>query len=325
MIRISVAVLAVLLCCSLPVAVSAEGFLPGMPSFGGWSCAPAHKTNCSVAGWLGYLGYSRGLVFERGTVGPPNPGGVDTVRYQYPVEGIWLAASAAISGPKVGFAAYEPGEGLCLLLGASWLFPNNKQATETVNGAGGPGARTWSPTIQWYTLEAAVSRCSVQNFSLIGGFRYDSFSTKFADPVPVADFAASTSGDEAELNLTSYIPYVGAVTKWGAVEVGVIGFPWVPGAIEQRQTIGGSAVRYVTTGNYRNAYFLETWAEVGRQLGIVNLSAFATYTVLHAVGEFDFIRNPIAGASESAPNNFGLDRQNWIAGGKAMIGFNSPL
>ena len=302
----------------------AEGFLPGMPSLSGWSCAPAHKANCSVAGKLWYLGYPRCLVYERAAVAS-NPGGIDFVRYEVPVEGLWVAASAASSGPERGFAAYEPGEGLCFSLGASWLFPNSKQTNETINGAGGPGDRTWSTTTQWYTFEAYASRCAVQNFSLIGGFRYDSFSAKFTDPQPGLDFITSRPADEAELLLASYIPYVGAVTKWGGVEVGVIGFPWVFGNIEQRQTITGAGVRYQTVGNYRNAYFLETWAEVGRQVGIVNLSAFATYTVLHAVGEFDLQRQPIGGLVQTAPNTFGIDRQNWILGGKLVVGLNSPL
>jgi hypothetical protein len=317
--RILMVILVLLPWCSLPAGVSAGGFLPDMPSFGGSSCAPAHTANCSGAGKLGYL-YSNRLVFERAAVGA-NPGGINFVRNEVPVQGLWVAASVAGTGPGRGFAACESGDGLCVSLGASWLFPNNKEASEIIED----GSRTWRPNIQWYTLEGSVISYVVQNFSLIGGFRYDSFSTKFADPARVSDFGSSLPTDEAELILTSYIPYVGAVTKWGAVEMGVIGLPWVGGRIESRETIGGAAVRYETVGNYRNGYFLETYAEFGGQLGMVHLSAFATYTVLHAVGDCDFHRNPIGGVGVTAPDSFGIDRQNWIVGGKALIGFNSPL
>ncbi len=268
------------------------------------------------------MGSNKGLVVSREAVGT-NPGGVNNVTFQYPVEGLWMGASVTCVGPGRGFLASDPGDGLCLTLGASWLFPNNKEASETVNG--GSGSRTWSPKTQWYTLEGSISGCPVANFSLIGGFRYDSFSTKFADPASQVDFGASLPTDEAELILNSYIPYLGALLKQGAVKVGVIGFPWAWGRVESRETIGGSFVRYESVGNYRNAYFLEAFAEFGGQVGVVQLSAFATYTLLHATGNIDFNRKPIGGVGETTPNTFSLDRQNWIVGGKALIGFNSPL
>jgi hypothetical protein len=320
--------LSVLLIMTFVTSASAQGLfggLPGLPPLGGFlgrssGCPPTHEADCSVAGNLGYMGRSQGLVFDRQAVGA-NPGGIDTVRYQYPVEGVWLGASVTCVGPERGLLAYDPRDGLCLTLGASWLFPNNTEATETINR----GFRTWSPKTQWYTLDASVSRCAVGDFSLIGGFRYDSFSTKFSDPARQVGFTTTFPTDEAELVLSSYIPYLGAVLKRGAVEVGVIGFPWVWGRVESRETIGGASVRYESVGNYSNAYFLETFAEFGGQMGMIQLWAFAKYTVLHAKGNFDFDREPIGGVVETAPNTFGMDRQNWIVGGKALIGFNSPL
>jgi len=316
--RISVFVVAAVLCCSLPAGVSAEGLLPGLPSFGGWSCIPGHKADCSVAGKLGYLGYNRGMVFNIETLGLPL-GDLTNVRHQYAVEGIWLGTSVRCAGPARGVAACDPGDGLCFTLGGSWLFPNNKDEVEVYN-ENSILKRIWRPTTQWYTLEACASRCSWSNFSLIGGVRYDSFTTNFADPFRAVGIR-SRPRDEAGLSLVSYIPYVGAETTWGPVKVRVIGFPWMRGEIQYRETFAG-AFHIEASGNYRNSYFLEAFAEWGRLVSSADLSVFALYTMLHTTGEFDLSFSP-RGLSQAFA--FSIDRQNWIVGGKAVIGFNSPL
>ena len=301
----------------------AEAFLPGVPSFGQWCCPPGQKPACAVDGKLGYLGYPRAFVLDFTAVGPglgvpplPNFG------FEFPVEGIWVGASAATGRARGSFSSCDPGDPLCLSLAASWLFPNNKEGTARYFQDFGPTAsvnifRSWRPSIQWYTLDAAVLRCRGTTFSLIGGFRYDSFMIKLADP---STLVLGTVADEGELKLSSYIPYVGGVARWGGVEVGLMGFPWVPGTILYKETF--AAARAEAIANYRNSYFFEAFLDVGRQMGVVHLSAFATYTVLHATGEADV---SLSNVPLSRPYSFGFDRQNWIVGGKVVIGLNSPL
>jgi hypothetical protein len=308
----------------VPVAGPAEAFLPGMPSLSGWSCAPAHKANCSVAGKLGYLGYNRGLVFGLEATNLPILGFLQSLQLVVPVEGIWAGASVTSAGPERGFSACDPGGGLCFTLGGSWLFPNNKEAGEQykTNFEGFEIAqRTWRPTIQWFTLEAAASRCARENFSLIGGFRFDSFSAGFSDPSQLPVIGSLT--DVAALQLTSFIPYVGAETTWGPVKVWMIGFPWLFGTVVAGEGGLGFGVAGYATGTYRTGYFLETSAEFGRQMGVVHLSAFATYTVLRATGSGD-LQLSVANVP-SQPVDFGFDRQNWIVGGKLVVGLNTPL
>jgi hypothetical protein len=281
-----------------------------------------------VAGKLGYLGYNRGFVFDVGSVGTPlAQQGVPVLnlRQQVPVEGVWAAAAVAGTGPRRGFSSCDPGDPFCLSLGFSWLFPNIKEGVEQYNldQEDFPTAyRTWQTSIQWWTLEAAALRCSWSTFSLIGGLRYDSFSSKFSNPTLLP--AISTSADEGDLTLSSYIPYVGGEAAWGAVKVGVIGFPWVFGTIAYKETSG--PLRVEASGSYRNAYFVETFAEFGKQVGVAHLSAFATYTVLHAVGDFDATVNNFSVFPASAGSYaWGFDRQNWIVGGKLVVGLNTPL
>jgi hypothetical protein len=312
---------------SVSVAGPAEAFLPGMPSLSGWSCAPAHKADLGVTGKLGYLGYNRPLIFNMAPADVPLAfAGValPSLRVDLPVEGIWAGTWVTGARSERGFAACDPGDGLCFTFGGSWLFPDNKEASEQyiVNfspTASASYSRTWRPLIQWFTLEAAVSRCAWSNFSLIGGFRWDSFSAGFSDPSLLPVIGPVT--DVAAIQLTSFIPYVGAETTWGPVKVGVIGFPWVFGTVVAGESAAGVPVAGYATGTYRNAYFAETFAEFGRQVGLVHLSAFATYTVLHATGQCD-VQAP---GLTSRPYDFGLDRQNWIVGGKVVVGLNTPL
>jgi len=337
--RIPVVILAALLCCSLPAGVWAQGCLPGMPSVGCQPCDPwaAANCNCCVDGKLGWLGYNRGLVFGMDPTGLPvtlGSGPFPYCRQQVPVEGMWVGASLG--------RCCEPPCPCCLTLQASWLLPSNKQGSggeqdpqyPTYNDPVGFLLRTWDPNIQWYTLEAYASRsgcCRCADFSLVGGFRYDSFSTKMSN-FSLDPYGVGGPTDEGELCLSTYIPYVGAEACWGCVKVGAIGSPYVPGTIQFRETFSRIGERLEATGNYRNAYFLETFAEVRGQVQVgavcpVCLSAFAMYSILHAVGDLNV---SVSSAFPSVANSsqgytWGTDRQTWIAGGKAVIGFNCPL
>lgn len=284
-------------------------------------------------GKLGYLGYNRGLFFD--IQANANPILVPPTQFfffqqQIPVDGVWVGASVGGGRGGGSFAAFDPDSPLCLTLTGSWLFPNNKEGSETSFSALPLTAefRTWKPNTQWYTIDVAASRCGWSTFSLIGGFRYDSFSTSFSNPMALSVLGVNTSAaEEAELVLTSYIPYLGGVATWGPVTARLIGFPWVQGNVAYNETV--ASFRGQSTGNYRNSYFFEASAEVGGQMGVVHLSGFATYTVLHAVGDLDvsFGGSPSIFLPVFQPSTFGfgLDRQNWIAGGKAVVGFNSPL
>ncbi len=318
-----ICLLGLLALLSVPAAVSAEGMLPGLPSFSGWSCAPSHKADYSVTGKLGYLGYNRPLIFNMTAADLP-VGVLNSLRLDVPVEGIWAGAWVTGTGPQRGVVACDPGEGLCLTLGGSWLFPNNKEASGDYGITITPNhfSRSWRPLIAWFTIEASASRCAWSNFSLIGGFRFDSFTAAFSEPLAVPGIGSLT--DVGLLDLKSFLPYVGAETRLGAIKVGVIGFPWIFGTmIAGEGAWGGFGVAGYATGTYRTGYFTEAYAEFGRQLGLAHLSAFATYTVLHATGNCD-VQVPIA-AVPSRSYDFGIDRQNWIVGGKAVVGFNSPM
>ena len=217
--RFLIYALPLLLITIMITAAGAQGFLPRMPSFGGSYCAPGHEADGSGDVKLGYLGYNnQGLVFGMASQGGTFTG-IQQQRFQYPVQGLWLAASGATGGRGLGSCdAFDPGGGLCLRLGGSWLFPNNEDATESADFGTSLGWQKWRPTTQWYTLEASVSRCSGKISALIVGFRYDSFATNFADPHDVQNFNTQPF-NRAELNLKSYIPYVGVVTRLGGLRL----------------------------------------------------------------------------------------------------------
>ena len=103
----------------------------------------------------------------------------------------------------------------------------------------------------------------------------------------------------------------------------VIGFPWIPGNVTYNEGLDGGRIQ--TSGQYSNCYFLESSVEVGGQMGLVHLSGFATYTVLHGKGALDVSVVPPPALAPQPFTNFGFDRQNWMVGGKLVIGLNTPL
>jgi len=158
----------------------------------------------------------------------------------------------------------------------------------------------------------------------IGGFRFDSFSTNFTDPTPTASFGTSTPGDEADVTITAYIPYVGLVVNLDStVKFGLIGFPYVFGTVKYNETIGGVPVRYEFSGNLQDSYFLETFAEFGTQVMGGYAGIFGILTYLHTSSDVDFNRLTAA-TSTSVPYRITHDRQNWILGGKFALSFNLP-
>ena len=159
------------------------------------------------------------------------------------------------------------------------------------------------------------------NFALIGGFRYDYLSTAFSNGTNFSLIAASPA-DEAELTFNSYIPYLGAVvTSYGGARAGVRGFPYVPGNFTLGDTFGTGFGRFKAQGAYSSSYFFETFLEYGRELWGGQLSAFATYTWLHANGYADFS----VATLQSRTYYFSLDRQTWTVGGMATLSFATPF
>jgi len=285
---------------------------------GGPSCAPKAdpKGGAGLTFDVGYLISSRAAVLDITAEGAV-PGGTSQFTHRYPVEGLWLALSA---DGRVG--------DLGVFARGSWLVPANRLSEEFYLFSGATGHRNWSTKIQWYNGDIAGLYPAYGGVSGIGGFRFDSFSTNFGDPAGVSpNFTAARPGDEADLTMTAYIPYVGLVVNLDSVvKFGLIGFPWVPGTVKYSSTFGGTVpggLRYEASGNLKRSYFLETFAEFGTQVMGGYAGIFGILTYLHTAADVDLDRLGVA-VPTSVSYTLTHDRQNWILGGKFALSFNLP-
>ena len=102
-----------------------------------------------------------------------------------------------------------------------------------------PGGRTWNTRPEWWYLDAAATCAFCTPFKVMAGFRYEHFSVRFDNPSDNFGIV-STTGDEADLTINSYLPFVGLQTTVGGpasnVYVRFIGFPWAPGDVTHSET-----------------------------------------------------------------------------------------
>ena len=218
---------------------------------------------------VGYLGTNRIVGTSEAQALPILPG-VRRIQLRYNLDGMWLALSANS----------RLGDCLGLYARGSWLAPFNHRAEEVYSGGVVVFStrRTWATNTQWYTLDVGGTFSCHGGMDVIGGFRFDSFSTNFSDAADAVGFV-SLNTDTADSTLKSYIPYVGLmVNQCPRLRVGLIGFPYVPGNLTYHETTAGT-IRTETNGNLRNSYFLEAFAEYARDLMGGSIGVFGTWSV----------------------------------------------
>lgn len=306
-----------------PAIVSAQA-LPALGgAFGRSSCcgeeaAPGGGLDFGI----GYLGDPGGARLD--FVPNNNFGGVFPLfRHSFPLEGLWLGASANI----------PLDDRMTFFLTGSWLVPSNGGSEEdysypyilTIRYT-----RKWNSSIQWYTLGAGGSFSLTGPVAFLAGFRYDSFQVGFSDPEDAPFFWANRRVDEADVRVNLYMPYVGLVCGLGStVKVGFIGFPYLPGDVKYGETWGNTnppSARFEMSGNVSNSYFMEIFVEGGANLAGANISLFGKWEYLRSRASLDMD----VGTNPTAPTfndtvDMVLDRQCWTIGGKFALNFISPL
>ena len=150
---------------------------------------------------VAYVGYIDPVVFESLPLDGYYPGSFTNMKYT--MEGMQLALAGAC----------RLHEGINAGVTCTWFFPKMKEATETTD-RGWLGERFWQDTsTEWWTLEAEISYFpGGYPLALVGGFRYDSFDTRFAEPTRFyMQYGSRDSSptDEANLHVGLCIPYMG--------------------------------------------------------------------------------------------------------------------
>jgi len=314
--RLFLVLLTVVAVASLQGLVSAQGFLPpGLPNLGfgggsGYASGPAGLA--SVGADVAYVGYPRSTTVEFTAQGP-GIGGTVAIKHGIPLQGIRVS----------GDTSYTLNDRLTVMGAATWLFPWAGESDELYNG--GAAERKWSSKPQWWTIEGAGAFAMNGSTAFLGGLRYDSFEVNFNNASDINGILGLAS-DEADLRLTSWIPFVGVLAHHGAAKFGLLGTPWLLGSAKYGQTIGGTNVRYNGSGNIKSGYFLEAFGEYGMNMAGAAVALFVKWTCVHGTSTLDLDRDPsIPGPATTDTFDLSVDRQNWIFGATASLSFYTPF
>ncbi|MEW6113727.1 MAG: hypothetical protein AB1664_16460, partial [Thermodesulfobacteriota bacterium] len=153
-----------------------------------------------------------------------------------------------------------------------------------------PITRHWDTCTDWWYVSGELAWKYSSLFSVLGGFRYEHFSTRFRNPSDVLGLVLS-SQDTADVTVNSYKPYIGFQHKYESsttmLSVRAIGFPFVPADLEHLQT-GEPGLGYRTEskrGRFTSSYFAELAAEYAiRVFGDSQVGAFVRWNLIEGRG-----------------------------------------
>jgi hypothetical protein len=191
-----------------------------------------------------------------------------------------------------------------------------------------PITRHWDTYTDWWYVSGELAWKYSSLFSVLGGFRYEYFSTRFRNPSDVQGFVLS-SQDTADITVNSYIPYIGFQHKYEGpttmLSVRAIGFPFAPADLEHVET-GEAGLGYRTEskrGRFTSSCFAELAAEYAvRAFGDSQVGAFVRWNLLEGRG---LIPVEIPRIRFSQENLFSFHRNTVSFGGSFTLSFISPF
>ena len=184
--------------------------------------------------------------------------------------------------------------------------------------------RNWKTDTQWWYADLLGALGNLNGFSLLAGFRYDFFTTRFKNPY---DYFGRTLGtDTADVKSNGYIPLVGGQVAYagscGSLLFRLVGFPTLLGQVTYNQTVGGWS-RREASGNYNGQYFMEAFAEYAYVLTrTADLGIFARFNSTHGTANVNVEAVfPGQGVVRADTFSLGATRNNWTAGGRMNLRF----
>jgi hypothetical protein len=318
--------LTVVLIAVMGTSASAQGLFGGLPSFGGIfdrnldTCGPTKSACGPLTFYVGWGDDRIGTAFGESARDVSLGGTSNPRNWQYPNRGLWVGMTGAT----------HIADRLGILLSGWYLVPSNRSAEEVARNGG--GGKSWETKNKWYWLEAALN-VDFSAGSVVGGLRYDYNTTSFSNPFNVWGFNPSNA-PEADFTFDTFIPFLGVQTGFsnsnGNLAVRVIGFPALFGTVKYQETnlafAGPNFARIEGSGNYRNGYFLEVFAEYSRRMmGSGQIGVFGRWNAMHGESVFDLEGALPGSAPSTASTNLALDRQNWTFGANFSLEFNLPI
>jgi len=259
--------------------------------------------------------------------------------HRWPVAGLWLALEQKINLSQNCGA----------MLGGWWLVPSNRRGAESEESlrtffelvdTGDEifiavprqttelGFRNWDTQNDWWYVDAAITWGPSRTFTVLGGFRYEHFSTTFQNPRDAVGVPA-TPGDRADVTINSYFPYCGLqyilAGSTSSFNVRVLGVPYVPAGVTHFETgESGTATRVESKGRFTRSYFLELFTEYSLSFyGNASAGAFFRWNVLHGLANLHTEVQP--GHVASSEDRISFDRNTVTVGGFLSLSFTSPF
>jgi len=305
-----------------PAVASAQGFLDGSflgPYFGTGGGTSSCDDVKPAPPCVFYVGYSGDPGSSTGFDASAQGQGIGTVvdiKQSYAARGVWLGVSKAMAlSNSVG------------VVGSIWyLIPDKSvQSRETYFAGFGNAERTWSTNTQWWYADLLAAFGSLNGFSLLAGFRYDFFTTRFRNPFN--DVLVGGQGtDTADVKSNGYIPLVGGqmayAGSYGSLLFRLVGVPTLVGRVTYDQTIAG-LVRVESSGSYKGQYFLEAFTEYAYAVnGRADLGFFARFNSTRGTVNLN-IDDVVQGVGVLANDTFSLavSRNEWTLGGRMNLRF----
>jgi hypothetical protein len=269
-------------------------------------CKPRFSAEPSL--YVGYLYKDHGggieVQFDNGDIV-----GITHTRNDFTLQGVWaeFAVPVCLAENLTGFFT------------AAHLFPVETTTTETYRLLnGGFASREWQPSVQWWEFDWGLTYRLCPYAAALGGFRWSSFIVNFDQPSNQNGFLPAAP-DDARLTLNAYLPFFGLLANLepsctSSIKAAVFGFPAVPADVEYQESYRPTAGVFANIngkGNYKSGYFLEALAEASTTMDRVTLGGFVRFDLLHTERTRDIT---VTGVPIQA--NIGIDRRNWIFGGK---------
>ena len=191
--------------------------------------------------------------------------------------------------------------------------------------------RDWSGDTFWGAVEALIICPINSSFSTVAGFRWDNWQTSLSNPSKFYPPAFYTPTDTGALTVNTYLPLLGIISSRGGLTFGALGFPYVPGDMDLRETSGGIGSFFTETGSFGSGYFLELFSDYNlpaAPLGSSGLdgafSVFVKLSILRASGQS--VWRTTGGFNGNIPEetDFSFQRNLLSIGANATILFAVP-
>lgn len=277
MVKVTV-VIAVFLTAVLPATVGAQGFAFPSYTWGPFTLQP------SVS--IGYAASTKPVSFSL-DLDAGSRVGIQSYQSKLNLQGLWLELILPVGTSSP----------LSFGVGFGYLFPFNKEASETYDTIFGGAERNWTTNTQMAKFDLTCTYDLSPTIAAVFGFRYDSFLINFKEPAIIGQMPSLpivqpnfTSDQTAEFNFYGFFPMLGVTTQRvlgtsQSVRAGISGFPTLVGSFSYRENLltTNDRVGGITGSNeFKSGYYLDVFADFQTLIySWAQFTAYAKYAVVY--------------------------------------------